>query len=123
MLIYTKERTGVQQTIDALQKYMKTGDVDDKLANYLINLSISQGINMHLKLQDQDYDDAILHGVYACIKYGLKQMKKVDDKKKYYYLLLACKSGICRFLEKLNKMNKRFVITDFTTDYIEENKI
>lgn len=123
MLTYVKQRTGVQETIDSLQSYMKTGDVDDKLANYLINLSISQGINMRLKLQDQDYDDAILHGVYSCIKYGLKQMKKVDDRKKYYYLLLSCKSGICRYLEKMNKYNKRYVATDFTNNQIEEGKV
>lgn len=116
MLTYTKQRTGVKETIEALKNYESTGEIDNSLANYLINLSIAQGINMHLKLQQQDYDDAILHGVYSCIKYGLKQMKKIDDKKKYYYLLMSCKSGICRFLEKLNKHNKRYVVTDFTEE-------
>lgn len=114
MLAYKKQRTGVKETNIALADYLKTGIVDDKLANYIINLSIAQGINLRLQLQQQDYDDAILSGVYACLKYGLKQMKKVDDSKRYYYLLLSCKSGICRFLEKHNKHRKHFVATDFT---------
>lgn len=113
---YKRERTTVARTQQLVCKYLENNkQLDDEFANYIICLAADEALHMKLKLQQQDYDDALMHGVMNIIKYGLKSIEKIPPRKAYYYLLLSAKSGICRFLEKHNKHRKHFVATDFTT--------
>lgn len=123
MLNYKKERTSVGRTAEYVKEYLDGGGViSEEFANYLINLSLMAALNMKLTLPSVDYEEAVMHGVYAAMRYGLKNIKKIEPEKTYYYLLMSCKSGICRFLEKYNKNKKRYIVTDFNDLALKEYK-
>lgn len=113
MLDFKKERTCVGRTAEYVRKYVESGEIGEDFGAYLMNLSRAAAVNMKLRLQGADYDDALMCGAEAAMKYGLKNIAKVKPEKAYYYLLMACRSGICRFLEKHNRYRKRYVLTDF----------
>ena len=119
MLLYTST-TFSQETIDrVLEPYLKDGTITEELGNFLICASVYVAQKMKLHLPPEERDAAILNGSINAIKYGLKQMHKVDRTKRFCYLLLACRSGICRHLELFNTYRKQNIPVDFTQPDID----
>lgn len=96
-----------------VEKYIASGKVlDDEFGKCIVAISRWQAYRMNLKLQPADYEDAVMYGVFNCIKYGLKNIEQKQLDRIYYYLASACTSGICRWLERHNRYKKRYVATD-----------
>lgn len=118
MIQYRKEKATVNRTAELIAKYKDTGELSEELGNYLICIAVAAAVQIKLKLQDADYEDCIIDAVMNIMKYGLKNIHKVENKKTYYYLLMSARSGIYRWLEKHGKLNKRIVLVEQVDDSI-----
>lgn len=116
MINYRKEKATVNRTAELIEKYKQTGELSEEFGNYLICIAVSAAVQIKLKLQDADYEDCIMDSVINIMKYGLKNINKVDNKKAYYYLLMSARSGMYRWLQKHNKYNKRYVLVEQIVD-------
>lgn len=61
-----------------------------------------------------------MDSVINIMKYGLKNIHKVENRKAYYYLLMSARSGIYRWLQKHRKYNSRHVLVEQIIDKDED---